>query len=101
MKIKVGFDAIKFGQAALGEAPEGFDAIDVGATTGEGFLLVDAHMFVVADVDEAVVARPSVRTDDALGIDPPANDGPETPADPERLERGNSRLLSPGGHAFV
>ena len=55
MKIKVGLDSVELGQAALGEAPEGFDAVDVSAAVGERLLLVDAHVLVVADIDQAIV----------------------------------------------
>ena len=77
MKIEIDFDAVELGEPAFGEAPEGFDAVDVGAALGEGFLLVDAHMLVVADIDQAVVSRPAIGADDALRVDPAANDGPQ------------------------
>ena len=78
MKIKVGFDAIKFDQAALGEAPEGFDAVDVCAAPSEGFALIDADVLVVADIDQAIITGPAIGADDALRVDPPANDGPQS-----------------------
>ena len=77
MKIEIDFDAVELGEPAFGEAPEGFDAVDVGAALGEGFLLVDAHMLVVADIDQAVVSGPAIGADDALRVDPAANDGPQ------------------------
>ena len=77
MKIEIDFDAVELGEPAFGEAPEGFNTVDVGAAFGEGLLLVDAHMLVVADIDQAVVSRPSIGADDALRIDPAPDDGPQ------------------------
>ena len=77
MKIEIDFDAVELGEPAFGEAPEGFDAVDVGAAFGEGLFLVDSHMLVVADIDQAVVSRPSIGADDALRIDPAPDDGPQ------------------------
>src|ERR1700679_1987702 len=73
MKIEINFDPVEPGQTALGEAPEGFDAIDVSAAFGEGFLFIDADMLVEPDVHQAVVAGATIRADDAGGIDPAAN----------------------------
>lgn len=78
MKIEIDFDAVELGEPAFGEAPEGFNTIDMGAAFGEGLLLVDAHMLVVADIDQAIVSRPTVGADDALRVDPAANDGPQS-----------------------
>src|ERR1700683_1906500 len=69
MESKEFFNAVELGQAALGKAPEGFDAIDVSATFGKAFGLVDADMFVVADIDQAVVAAPGIGEDNAGRID--------------------------------
>lgn len=77
MKSEVDLDAVEFGEPAFGEASEGFDAIDVGAAFGEGLLFVDADVLVVADIHQTVVPRPAVGADDALRVDPPANDGPQ------------------------
>ena len=78
MKIEIDFDAVELGESAFGEAPEGFDAVNVGSAFGEGFLLVDTHMLVVADIDQAIVSRPTVGANDALRVDPAANDGPQS-----------------------
>ena len=75
MKIEVDPDAVELGEPAFCEAPKGFDAIDVSATLGEGLLLVDAHVLVIADIDQAIVSGPAIGADNALGIDPPSNDG--------------------------
>jgi len=77
MKIEINFDPVELGEPAFCKAPEGLDAVDVGAAPGEGFLLVDAHMLVVADIDQAVVSGPAIGADDALQIDPAADDGPQ------------------------
>ena len=67
MKIKVGFDTVELGQATLGEAPAGFDAVDVGAAVGKRLLLVDAHVLVVADIDQAIESGPAIGAEDAPG----------------------------------
>ena len=69
MESKEFFDAVELGQAALGKAPEGFDAIDVSTTFGKALGLVDADMFVVTDIDQAVVAAPGIGEDNAGRID--------------------------------
>jgi len=71
------FDAVKFGQTALGKTPKGFDAVDVDTTGSKSFGLVDADMLVVADVDEAIVTTPVVGENDAGRIDLAAQDGVE------------------------
>ena len=63
------FDAVELGQAALGKTPEGFNAVDVDAAFGKGLGFVDADMFVVADVDQAVIAAPGIGEDHAGRID--------------------------------
>ena len=40
MKIEIDFDAVELGESAFGEAPEGFDAVDVGASFCESLLFV-------------------------------------------------------------
>ena len=73
MKLEVSLDAVELSQATLGKAPEGFDAIDVSAAIGEGFLLVDPHMLIITDIDQSIVSRPT-GTENALRIDPAPND---------------------------
>jgi|SRR5271168_2930592 len=77
MKIEIGFDAIEPGQAALGETPEGLDAVDVSPAFGKSFLFVDADMPVEADIDQAVIAGPAVRANDAGRIDPAPDNSPQ------------------------
>jgi len=71
------FDAVKFGQTALGKTPKGFDAVDVDAAGSKSFGLVDADMLVVAHIDEAIVAAPVIGENDAGRIDLTAQDGVE------------------------
>src|SRR5271156_269860 len=73
MKIEISFDPIEPGETALGEAPEGFNAVDVSPALGKGFLFIDADMLVKADVHQAVVAGPAVGANDAGRIDPAPN----------------------------
>ena len=72
------FDAVKLGEAAFGETPEGLDAIDVSAAMGKGFCFIDADMLVVADVHEAVIAAPAIGEEDAGGIDLAPENGLES-----------------------
>src|SRR5690606_18693727 len=70
--------AVELGQAVLGVAPEALDAVDVAASAGELVLaVVDAEVFGVADVDQAVVAGPAVGVDDALEADAAADRLPQ------------------------
>src|SRR5450759_1378788 len=47
----------------------------MSAAIGEGFLFVNAHMFVVADIDQAIISWPAIGAQDALWIDPAPDDG--------------------------
>lgn len=71
--MEVDLHAIELGQPTFGKAPKRFDAIDVGATFGKGFLFVDADVFIKAYVHQAVVAGPTIRAHDADRIDPPTD----------------------------
>ena len=75
VEFEIGFDAIELGQASFRKAPEGFNPVDVSTAIGEGFLFVNAHMFVVADIDQAIISWPAIRAKDALRIDPAPDDG--------------------------
>ena len=68
VKGEVFFDSVELGQAAFGKAPEGLDAVDVGAAVSESLGLVDADVFVVTDVDQAIITAPGVGEEDAGGI---------------------------------
>ena len=74
MKIEIGFDPVESSKTAFGETPERLDAIDVSSAFGKGFLFVDADMLVEADIDQAVIAGPTIGADDADGIDPTPDD---------------------------
>ena len=68
MEIEVLLDAVEFAQATFGKTPEGFDSVDVHPVECEMLALVDPEMLVVTDVDQAIVAFPSIRVHDAFGI---------------------------------
>ena len=74
VKLEVRFDAVEFHEPSFGETPESFDAIDVGFAFDEGSALLDANMFVIAHVDQPIIADPQIRMQYASGIDPAAND---------------------------
>lgn len=78
MKPEVGFNAIELSQPSLRKAPEGFDAVDVSAAIGEGFLLVDAHMLVVANINQSIIPRPAIGAENACRVDPASNDGAQS-----------------------
>ena len=57
----------------LGHAPEALDAIDVNRAAGELIAgMVDPEV-TIAEIDEAVVAAPSIGVDDGAWIDPAPN----------------------------
>ena len=74
VKLEVRFDAIEFHEPTLGETPESFDAIDVSFAFDKGGALLDANMFVIAYIDQPIIADPQIRMQDASRIDPAAND---------------------------
>ena len=76
MKIEMDLNAVELGEPAFGKAPKRFDPVDVGTASGERLLFVDAHMLVVADIDQAVVSGPAVRAEDVLRVDPQSEGWP-------------------------
>ena len=67
-------------QACFRIAPESFNAIDVSVPFGKFVLaVIDAKMFAITYINQAIVATPAVRVDDALQLDS---------APDHRLERG-------------
>ncbi len=68
MEIEVLLDAVEFAHATFGKTPEGFDSVDVYPVECEMLALVDPEMLVVTDVNQALVAFPSIRVHDAFGI---------------------------------
>ena len=68
MEIEVLLDPVELRQATLGKAPEGLDSVDVHSVEREMLALVDPKVFVVPDIDQDIIAFPSVRVHDTLGI---------------------------------
>ena len=57
-------------QPSFRKGPEGLYAVDVAAATGEFVLpVLDPVVLLVAEIDETVVAPPTIRVDDAVQID--------------------------------
>ena len=77
--MKVFLAPIELRQPPLGEAPEGFDAIDVRLRLAvhESLLVVHADMFVITHINETIISSPLVGGDDALGVNSAENDGTE------------------------
>lgn len=57
----------KTSQTGFGESPEFFDSIDMGGTKNKlVFPMIHSEVFPVPDVDEAMIASPTIGDDDAL-----------------------------------
>ena len=71
-------NAVELRQTTFGEAPETFDAIDVVFAHGKlmGFV-IHAEMFLIAHVDQPVVAGPAVGMDDGFQADAARNGQPQ------------------------
>ena len=68
-------NAIELGQPPLGVAPEALDAVDMRSVVGEFiFPMLDAQMLFVTDIDQAIVASPSVGVHHRVLADAAAND---------------------------
>src|ERR1700756_4215074 len=74
MKFEVGFDPVKFHEPTLGKAPKGFDSIDVGFALTQGSAFLDSHVFIITNIDQAIVADPLIGVQHAGGVDSAAND---------------------------
>ena len=74
MKFEVGFDPVEFGEPALGKAPKSFDSIDVDFALTQGSAFLDAQVFIIANINQAVIANPLIGVQHAGGIDSAAND---------------------------
>ena len=74
MNCEVGFDAVEFHEPSFGKTPESFDAIDVGFAFNEGSALLDTDMFVIAHINQPIVADPQIGVQYASGMDMAAND---------------------------
>ena len=69
--------ALELGQPDLGQAPKAFDAVDMDGAFGELVAgMVDAEV-AIAEVDQAVVAAPTIGVDDGARVDPAADDALE------------------------
>lgn len=66
--------AVELLQATFGIRPETFDAVDM-RIAGDKLILrvIDAVMFIKADIDQTVVAAPAVRMNDRVQRNTPAN----------------------------
>lgn len=68
-------DSVELEQPSFGEAPEGFDAIDVAFSVGKlVFIVANTKVFLVSEVDQAVVTGPRVAVDNAVQADFATND---------------------------
>src|ERR1017187_250865 len=66
--------AVEFGQPSFGETPKALDTIDVVLAHGELMsLVVHPEMFLIAHIDQAVVAGPTIGVDDRLEADTAQN----------------------------
>ena len=74
MKSEVGFGPVKFHEPALGKAPKGFASIDVGFALRQGSAFLDSHVFILPNIDQAIVANPLIGVQHAGGVDSAGND---------------------------
>lgn len=71
---QVAADAVELGQTPLGKAPEAFDPVDVALAADELVLpMLDAKVFFITHVDQAVVPTPAIGMDHDPGLDFAAN----------------------------
>jgi len=65
-----GSHATKANESCFCVAPKTFDPVDVSSTFVKFVLVViDAQMLSIGNVDQAVIAAPAVRADDAFQLD--------------------------------
>lgn len=71
--------AIELCQSSFCEAPERFNAIDMSSCCSihKGLTVIHANMFVIANIDEAIISPPFVCRDNTLRINSSQNNGPE------------------------
>lgn len=79
MKIERMFvHTTKSREAGFGEAPEAFNPVDMGSTSGKFIApMIDPKVLAVADIDQAIVPAPAVGVDDAAKFHASPNDGLE------------------------
>jgi len=77
VQVKGGIgQAVELHQPGLGKSPEGLDAVDVVLAVDELVnAMLDAMVFLVTQIDQAVVTPPVVGVDDAPGVHFAPNDG--------------------------
>ena len=69
-------DAMELHQPSFRKGPEGLDAVDVAAATGEFVLpVLDPVVLLVAEIDEAVIAPPPIGMNDAVLVDSAPDNG--------------------------
>ena len=93
MQMKSHFTASsKFGKPGLGVAPEAFDSIDMTFTMNKFVVpVIDSEVFFITKVNEAIVASPSIRMNDAFEIYPTSNN---------LLQRGSAAIRNNFGEDF-
>ena len=65
-----GTHATEANQPGFGISPKTFYTVDVGFASGKEVLsMIDAKMFTIANIDQAIITSPSVRVDDAVKTD--------------------------------
>jgi hypothetical protein len=74
MKVEVSFDAVELHEATFSKAPECFNAVDTRFAFDQGSSFLDADMFVIAHINQPVVADPLIGVQYAGRINSAAND---------------------------
>ena len=75
--------AVEFGEAAFHKGSEAFDPIDMDPTDRNPFRFIEAQMFVIPDIDQAIIATPAVGGHNTRGVHPSPN---------HRLQRGSRTI---------
>jgi hypothetical protein len=69
-------DSVELLQSSLSEVPEALDAVDVMRATHElVFAMKNSEVFGVSNMNQAIVATPSIQVDNCLGSHATANNG--------------------------
>ena len=77
MKVEVSFDAVELHEATFRKAPECWDAVDMGFAFDQGSGFLDADTFVIAHINQSVVADPLIGVQYAGRINSAAKDLPK------------------------
>lgn len=68
------WDAFELGQTQFRVGPEGLDSIDMAVTSSKlVFSMMDSKVLGVADIDQTLIASPTVTMDDAVDRDMTSN----------------------------